>query len=322
MADSELYDVIIIGGGPAGLAAGLYARRAAMKTVLIERASFGGQVSITKGVENYLGIEEIGGYELAEKFLQHASSYDLEIVREDAEALEPGEEHHTVRLSNGTELRAHAVLLATGGVPRKLNVPGEKRFLGKGVSYCAKCDGLFFRDQTVVVVGGGDSATEESIYLAKIARHVHVVTNESSLRASKLLQQHLLNECNVSLYVSSTISEIKGDGAGVSSVMLRDVETGASRELPTDGIFIFIGLHPNNQLVPETIRKTPGGYVVTNEKRETSIPGIYVVGDLRRKYANQIVIAVADGCIGALAAAQYVEMRKEERRYCEMPTAA
>lgn len=318
MSEVNIYDIIIIGGGPSGLAAALYSMRAAMKTVIIEKGSFGGQISITKGVENYLGFEDITGFELAEKFLQHVKSYGVEVIQEEAETLDPGLDYHTLTLSDGRSIRGHAVILATGGTPRHLNVPGEKWFMGRGVSYCAKCDGLFFKDQKVLVVGGGDSATEESIYLSKIASEVHLVHLEDQLRASKILQQRLHNDCNIYIYPNSTVTEIKGNESGVTSAILKDVSTGKKRELPVDGVFIFIGLYPNNALVPKGIKMTREGYVITNEKRESDIPGIYVVGDLRYKYANQIVIAVADGCIGALAAAQYVEMKKEEKNSCEL----
>jgi len=311
---NEPYDIIIIGGGPAGLSAGLYAMRAAMKTALIEKGSFGGQVSLTKEVENYLGFEEIGGIELSDKFLRHTESYGLEVIREEAVAVEPGFELHSVRLANGEALYAHAVILAAGGTPRRLGVPGEKRFFGRGVSYCAKCDGLFFKDQTVVVVGGGDTAAEEAAYLTKIARQVHMVNLESTLQASRILQQRLLSACNIQIHANTTVVEIRGNDQTVSEVLLSSLKTGKRWELQAEGVFVFIGLSPNNILVPAGIRMSAGGYVITNERRETDIPGIYVVGDLRRKYASQIAIAVSDGCIAALAAAQYVEMKKEEEK--------
>ncbi len=314
MSNSNPYDIIIIGGGPAGLAAGLYAMRAAMKTVLIEKGVFGGQASITKEVENYLGFENISGMELGDRFLSHVQSYGLEVVREEVVAVAPGSELHSVKLSNGETLSAYAVILATGGTPRKLGVPGESKFYGRGVSYCAKCDGLFFRDQTVVVVGGGDSATEEAIYLSKIAREVHVVHLESQLRASRILQQRLMAACNLRIYPDTTVTEIRGGDQGVSTVLLGNAKTGNQREIEAEGVFIFVGLAPNNELGPAGLEMSPGGYAITNEKRETNIPGIFAAGDLRLKYASQVSIAVSDGCIAALAAAEYVDIKKEEKK--------
>lgn len=318
MEDNALYDLIIIGGGPAGLAAGLYAMRATLRTVLIEKGVFGGQVATTKDVENYLGIEEISGFELSEKFYNHAKSYGLPTIRAEVRALKPGKRHHSITLDDNTTLHAHAIIIAAGSSPRKLNIPGEQEYQGKGVSYCAKCDGLFFKDQTVVVAGGGDTATEEAIYLAKLAKRVHMVHLEDNLRAGKILRNRLMNECNVEIHPNATISEIKGKNGGVSSAVIKEMLTGKSWELPTDGVFVFIGLAPNNTLVPFGIRKTPGGHIITDEKGGTTIPGIFVAGDLRHKYAKQISVAVADGCVSALAAAQYIEMKKEEKLFCDL----
>ncbi len=307
---NNIYDLIIIGGGPAGLSAGLHARRAALKTVLIEKGILGGQVAITKGVENYLGIEEISGMDLIDKFARHAQLYGLEFVRKGVTRVEPGIDFHSVFLEDGELLRAHAVILATGCSSRQLGVPGEKEYTGRGVSYCARCDGLFFKGQKVVVVGGGDSATEESIYLAKIAKEVMVVNLDDSLRASKILQEKLLAECNVRVLLNTTVKEILGDGMQVDSVVLKNVATGREWKTSADGVFVFIGRSPSNKLVPAGIRMTSQGYVLAgSEKLETDIPGIYAVGDLRHKFANQISIAVADGCTAALAASQYIETR-------------
>jgi thioredoxin reductase (NADPH) len=318
MHENELYDLAIIGGGPAGLAAGVYAMRAALKTVLIEKGIFGGQVATTKEVENYLGFEQISGFELSEKFLKHAMSYGIEIIRHEAVKVTPSSKYHAVELDNSQIIRAHTLVLATGSSPRRLNVPGEEKYSGRGVSYCATCDGLFFKNQTVIVVGAGDTATEEAIYLAKIAKRVHMVYLEESMRSSRILQRRLMSECNVEIHPGSTVAEIRGDGNKVTSATIRRPGTGEIHELPVDGVFVFIGLAPNNQLAPAEIKRTAVGHIITDGKRETTVPGIFVVGDLRRKYANQISIAVADGCVGALAAAHFVEMKKEENRLCEL----
>lgn len=318
MAESKFYDLIIVGGGPGGLSAGIYAKRAAMDAVLVEKGIPGGQVALTKGVENYPGYIEISGFDLCEKFLQHAKSYDLEIVNQEVTAVEPGLEFHSVRLSNGTVLNAHAVILAPGGTARKLNVPGEDDNFGKGVSYCATCDGFFFRDKTVIVVGGGDTALEDALYLSKITQKVYLAHRRDEFRGSRILQQRVKSEPRIEVLFNTVITEIKSDTQGVVGASLKDTQTGEQRELAVDGVFIFVGFFPNNQLVPAGIRTNSIGYVVTDEKCETSIPGIFAVGDLRQKYANQIVIAAADGCVAALAAAHYVEMKKAGAE-CRLP---
>jgi thioredoxin reductase (NADPH) len=292
--------------------------RAALKTVLVEMAAPGGQVNLSDAVENWPGDEHIGGAELSMKISNHAQSYGLEIVSDEVVAVDPGLECHSVRLAGGQCLQAHAVILATGGNPRKLEVPGEKELYGKGVSYCAVCDGFFFRGKTVTVVGGGDSAIEESLYLAKLAKLVRIVHRRDQLRAGALLQQRAKAECKIEFVWNSVVTGIKANAGGVYAVDLKNVQNGDAQELATDGLFIFIGFVPNNRLVPAGIRKNADGYVVTDEKCATTIPGIYVIGDLREKYARQIVVAAADGCTAALAAAHYVEARKAAQE-CELP---
>jgi thioredoxin reductase (NADPH) len=310
MSQGEIYDLIIVGGGPGGLSAGIYAMRAALKTVLIEKGLPGGQVNLTESVENYPGFEQISGFDLSQKFLQHAQGYGLEVRQQEVAVVEPGLEFHSVRLANGDLLNAHAVILATGGSPRKLNIPGESEYYGRGVSYCATCDGFFFRGKNVVVVGGGDTALEEAIYLAKITRLVHLVHRRDALRGGRILQQRVMAEANIEILWNTIATEILANDQGVRGVTLQDKLTGVLRELPVDGVFIFIGFLPNNQLVPEGIRMDHDGYVMTDEKCETNIAGIFVIGDLRQKYARQIVTAAAEGCTAALAAALCVEMKK------------
>jgi thioredoxin reductase (NADPH) len=293
--------------------------RAALKTILIEKGAVGGQVAMSDGVENYPGFEHITGYELSQKFLQHAQSYGMEIVQEEVVAVEPGLDFHTVRLANGDILKTHTVILATGGSPSKLDIPGEDEYYGKGVSYCGVCDGFFFRDKTVVVAGGGDTAAEEALYLAKLAKHVYLVHRRDALRASTILQQRVKKECKIEILWNSIVTEIKANDEGVNAVDLQDTQTGEKRELATDGVFVFVGFVPNNQLVPAGIKMNADGYVVTNDKCETNMPGIYVVGDLREKYAKQIVVAAADGCTAALVAAYFVEMKKSGEAVCELP---
>lgn len=319
MPENPIYDLVIVGGGPGGLTAGIYAMRAALKTVLLERGVPGGQVTMSDEVENYPGIENIGGAELSMKFAQHAQSYGLEVRYTEVVEVEPGLDHHRIHLDSGEVIDTYSVILATGGKPRKLEIPGEDEYYGKGVSYCAVCDGFFFRGKTVVVVGGGDSATEESLYLAKLAKQVYIVHRRDELRAGKILQKRVLADCNIEMVWNTVLTAINADDDGVCSVSMKDTITGETRDLNTDGVFIFIGFEPNNQLVPASTRMNADGYVVTDEKCETNIPGIFAIGDLREKYARQIVISAADGSTAALAAAHYVETKREMPETCELP---
>lgn len=310
--ENEMYDLVIVGGGPAGLSAGIYAMRAAMHTVLIEKGMPGGQIALTKDVENYPGIEEVGGFELCEKFLNHAKRYNLEIRENEVTCVEPGVDFHEVVLADGTRLHTHAVILAPGGSARKLGVPGEMEQYGKGVSYCATCDGFFFRGKTVVVVGGGDTALEDALYLSKICAKVYLVHRRDEFRGSRILQQRVFAEPRITLVLSSVLENIAADDQGVTGVRVKNVQTEETQDIATDGVFIFVGFLPNNGLVPSGVKMNASGYVITDEKCETSLPGVFAVGDLRQKYANQIVLAAADGCVAALAAAHYVEMRKAQ----------
>ena len=315
MANREYYDVIIIGGGPAGLSAAIYALRASMRTVLIEKAAPGGQITLTDAVENYPGFININGFELSEKLLDHAKSYNLEVLSQEATVLDPGLDWHAVQLDSEERLKSHAVILASGGLPRKLNIPGEDEFYGKGVSYCAVCDGFFFRNKTVVVVGGGDTAAEEALYLSKLARKVYMVHRRDALRASMILQQRLKADKKIEILWDTIVTSIKAREGQVCAVDLQSTQTAEDRELATDGVFIFIGFDPNNQMVPAGTKVNTDGYVCTDEKCATNIPGIYAIGDLREKYGRQIVLSAADGCTAALAAAYYVETKRASENF-------
>ncbi len=321
MASDQLYDLIIVGGGPGGMSAGIYAMRAALNTVLVEKGAPGGQVNLSDEVENYPGFEHISGAELSMKFAAHARAYGIAEQSEEVTAIEPGLAHHTVKLASGAQLKAHAVIIATGGSPRKLDIPGEDELYGKGVSYCAVCDGFFFRGKEVIVVGGGDSACEEALYLAKLASRVYLVHRRDALRASMILQQRVKEDCNIEILWNTVVTKIDSGDDGVSGVTLQDTRTEEQRSMPIDGVFIFIGFVPNNQLVPAGTRMNADGFVVTDSKCETNTPGVYAIGDLRERYARQIVLAAGDGCLAALAAAHYVEVRKSQKppEACEAP---
>ena len=312
MANREFYDLIIIGGGPGGLSAAIYALRASMRTVLIEKGAPGGQITQSDEVENYPAIKSIGGFELAQQFLDHAAEYNLEVLSQEVLEFQPGLEYHTVKIDSQESLKAHAVILATGGSPRKLEIPGEDENYGKGVSYCAVCDGFFFRNKTVVVVGGGDSAAEEALYLAKITRKVYLIHRRDSLRASMILQQRVKRDPKIEIVWNTVVTAIKSEGDEVCAVDIKNVDSGQSGEIKTEGVFIFIGFIPNNQLVPAGTNTNADGYVVTDEKCETNMDGIFAIGDLREKYARQIVLSAADGCTAALAAAHYVEIKRAQ----------
>ncbi len=310
MTRREFYDCIIVGGGPGGLSSGIYALRASMRTLLIEQTAAGGQMVLSDMVENYPGLRSLGGAELAQHFHDHAQDYNLEVHSQEVVEVEPGLTCHRVKLADGTTLKTHALILATGGSPRKLGVPGEDELYGKGVSYCAVCDGFFFRNKTVVVVGGGDSAAEESLYLAKLAQKVYIVHRRDQLRASMILQKRVMAEPKIEMVWNTIVTRIHAEGDEVGGVELQDVQSGEERTLPADGVFVFVGFIPNNKIVPAGIKLNADGYVVTDDKCETDIRGIFAIGDLREKYARQIVVAAADGCTSALAAAHHVEMQR------------
>ncbi|WP_045219100.1 thioredoxin-disulfide reductase [Desulfonatronum thioautotrophicum] len=314
MADLTIHDLIIIGSGPGGLTAGIYAQRAALHTVLIEKGVPGGQLNNTDTIENWPGTKSIQGTALAEAMAEHARSCGLEILNREVLEVEPGLDAHTVRLDDGSELHALAVILACGGHPRQLGIPGETENYGKGVSYCAVCDGFFFRGKQVVVVGGGDSALEESLFLAKISKEVHIVHRRDTFRAGMILQKRIRSEPRVILHMDSVVTAITADDSGVTGVELKNVQNAATHHLDADGVFVFIGFEPNKKLVPAGVKMNTDGFVVTNEKCETNIPGFYVIGDLREKYVKQIVTAAAEGCTAAQVVARYVEDRKARER--------
>jgi len=307
----DVYDVVIVGGGPAGLAAGLYCQRAAVKTVLFEKGLIGGQIAISKEVENYPGVEGITGFDLADKLLHHAKAFGLQIIQEEVVSIHVGRDLHTVQLANGDRYRTTALILAAGGSVRKLGIPGEAEYLGSGVSYCATCDGFFFRDKTVVVVGGGDTAAEEAVYLSKLVKKIYLVHRRDSLRAKTVLQNRLRAEPRIEPVWNTVVRSIEGNGREVERVMIENSITGEKKSLAAEGVFIFIGYDPNRVVVPPEVRTNELGFVITDEKCETNVPGIFASGDLRQKFANQIVIAAGDGAVAALAAARYVELRKD-----------
>ncbi|MDO9096665.1 MAG: thioredoxin-disulfide reductase [Candidatus Methanoperedens sp.] len=298
------YDVVIIGGGPAGLTAGIYTKRAMLKALLLEKIGIGGQIIVTDLVENFPGFLEISGADLAMKFEEHARKFGLETKSmAEVSGIEDKGNTKIVKTTEG-DIEAKAVIIATGTTPRKLGAKGELDFTGKGVSYCATCDGFFFRDKVVVVVGGGDSAITEAIFLTKMAKKVYVVHRRDKLRAEKINQEHAFANPKISFVWDSVVEEIAGKNV-VEKVIIRNVKTNATSEIKTDGVFIYVGLIPNTAFA--NVKKDEWGFIIANDKMETSARGIFVAGDCRVTPLRQIATAVGDGAIAAVSAERYIE---------------
>ncbi|MCH7768939.1 MAG: thioredoxin-disulfide reductase [Nitrospinae bacterium] len=305
MTEANRYELIIIGGGPAGLAAGLYAARARMKTVCLERLTPGGALALTEDVENYPGFRAITGPDLVEKMLEHAKDFGMELSYSDANSIELDGTDRIVHTDEGPFV-AKAVLIASGAKINKLGVPGEEEFSGRGVSYCAVCDGAFFRDQDVVVVGGGDAAIDEGLYLTRLVETVTVIHRRDQLRASKILQERAFANEKVSFMWEMVVREIHGNGM-VKEILLENVKTAEQSVHPTDGLFVYIGSKPNTDFVKGLVEMDEAGHIITDLHMQTSVPGIYAAGDVRIDSYRQAVTAGGDGCTAALAAEKYIE---------------
>ena len=299
------YDAVVIGGGPAGMTAALYLLRAGVKTAMIEKLSPGGQVLMTSEIENYPGFPKgLQGWELADKFANHLEDYDLERINDEVRSIEVGSSHHTLRVGD-EEVQAKVIILATGSRYRKLGVPGEDRLLGRGVSYCALCDGNFFRDRDVAVVGGGNSALEEALYLARLVNKVYLIHRREGFRGLACYQNKCFTHEKVEIIRSTVVDEIQGD-KDLESLALRNAVTGETSQLKVDGTFIFIGFEPIMDYVPDDILKEKNG-IVTDVEMRTNVPGIFAAGDIRAKQCRQVASAVGDGATAATAAFSYLE---------------
>ena len=307
MAEEKNYDIVIIGGGPGGLTAGLYGARAERKTIALEKYLPGGQIANTEEVEDYPGFDRISGAELAMKMADHAKSFGLEIGSEEVEEVYVDGDDRMVKCASGNLYRAKAVILATGGSPVYLSVPGEKEYTGKGVSYCAICDGAFFKGQVIAVVGGGDAAVEEALFLTKFGSKVHIIHRRDQLRAAKIIQSRAFANEKINVIWDTVVESINGGDVKVNSLSLKNVKTGEKSTLDIGAIFVFIGFKPNSDITRESLRKDQGGYVITDEKMETSIKGVYAVGDVRAQLVRQITNAVGDGTTAAVAAEKRIE---------------
>ena len=299
-------DLIIIGGGPAGLTAGLYAARSRLKTLLMEKLSPGGQVLLTDTVENYPGFPDgITGFELMDRMRRQAENFGLTIQSHEVIRLNLSPEKKEVVTDKGS-LESRSLILTTGAMPRKLAIEGEERLTGKGVSYCATCDGPFYRDREVAVIGGGDTAVEEALYLTRFASKVHLVHRRNALRATKLLQERALAQEKIAFAWDTIPTRILGK-AGVEEIELKNVKSGDVSRLRVDGVFVFVGYNPNNELVKGQLNLDRYGFVVTDNDLETSVPGVFAAGDIRSKLLRQISTAVGEGATAAFAAERYLE---------------
>ena len=305
------YDVVILGGGPAGLSAAIYAARGAAKTAVIDVSMFGGQPSNYLELENYPALGKIGGYDMMEKFEEHADMFNIEKF--------PMQEIEKIDLQPDTKIvetkeavfEAKTVIIATGAQAKKLGIKGEKEFAGRGVSYCAVCDGAFYKDKTVAVVGGGNAAVEEGCYLTKFANKVYIIHRRDTLRADKIVQQRAFDNDKVEFIYDTVPVEIKGSDS-VESFVVRNVKTNQETELKVDGVFPYIGFSPNIEHINAQLQQDEGGFIVTDQYMQTSVKGVYAVGDVRTTPLRQVITAASDGAIAGCFATKYLDEIKEK----------
>jgi thioredoxin reductase (NADPH) len=309
---NDQYDLIIIGGGPGGLTAGLYGARANLKTLVLEKYLPGGQLANTELVEDYPGFESILGPDLAAKMEAHARNFGMEILTSEVTSIRCEGEARIVTTDDET-YSARAVIIATGGSPVFLGVPGEREFAGKGVSYCAICDGAFFRNQVIAVVGGGDAAVEEAGFLTKYGSKVYIIHRREKFRAQKIIQKRAFENTKIEVIWNTTVTAIQG-GEKVERLTLSNSLTGKQSHLDVGAVFIFIGFHPNIGLLPPGVETDSNGYIVTDARMQTTLPGIYAVGDVRQQLARQVTNAVGDGTTAAIAADKYIESLHDKAR--------
>ena len=302
----NVLDVLVIGSGPAGLCAGVYAERAGLNCVVTEAMPMGGgQITTTGDVENYLGFSMINGFELAMKFSEHAEKSEVKVMNATISSVEKQDNIFCSTLDNGNKIYSKAVIACTGAVNKKLGAKGEMEFTGRGVGYCAHCDGAFYRNKTTVVVGGGDTGITSALYLSNICKKVYVVHRRDELRGAKSLCEKLLEKENVEVVYNTTVNEIKG-GIKVESVVLENVTDNTTTEISTDGVFVAIGITPVNALFKDLVETDNSGFIVADESCKTSFDGFYVAGDLRTKPLRQIVTAVADGANAVYSVEEYL----------------
>ncbi|SFF68918.1 thioredoxin reductase (NADPH) [Halobacillus alkaliphilus] len=311
MTEDRIYDVIIAGAGPAGMTAAVYTSRANLDTLMLERGIPGGQMANTEDVENYPGYESILGPDLSNKMFGHAKKFGAEYAYGDIKEVIDGKEYKTIKAGK-KEYKARTIIITTGAQYKELGVPGEKELGGRGVSYCAVCDGAFFRDKELVVVGGGDSAVEEGVYLTRFASKVTIVHRRDELRAQKILQDRAFDNDKIDFIWDTVVTSINEQDGKVGSVTLNNKKTNQEYEFNTNGAFIYIGLIPLSKPFESLGVTNDQGYIETDEKMETKVPGVFAAGDIREKELRQIVTATGDGSIAAQSAQHYIENLLEE----------
>ncbi len=302
-----MYDVAIIGEGPAGMTAAIYATRAGLKTVVIEKAFSGGQMSVTPEIDNYPGFESISGFELAMNMSNHAKKLGAEVIRADVADFDFKAGDNTIKTASG-EIKTKTVILALGASHRKLDVPGEEKYTGLGVSYCATCDGNFFRNREVCVIGGGNTALEDALYLSKICTKVYLIHRRDAFRGFDALSKRIFETENIIPVLDSVVEEICGDER-VSSIKVKNLKTSEISDIPVSGCFIAVGMIPNTDLIKEKVTLTESGHIAAGEDTETNLPGVFAAGDIRKKISYQIITAAADGAVAAARAGAYIAER-------------
>jgi thioredoxin reductase (NADPH) len=305
------FDVVIVGGGPAGLCAAMYAGRGMLKAALLERGVPGGELLNTEKIEDYPGFVSILGPDLAAKMTEHAVAFGADILQENVEGIHRREDGtFRVTTSSGVEYHAPAVILTAGGTPTKLGVPGEAEYAGRGVSYCAVCDGAFFKGEVLAVVGGGDAAVEEADYLTRYASKVYIVHRRDTFRASRILQERAFENPKIEVVWNEKVLELTGDATGLKGLELENTLTGSRSRLAATGCFIFIGFKPNSGLIAEHFEHDAAGYIRTDDRMMTSIPGLFAAGDLRVQLTRQVTTAVGDATTAAIAVEKFLTERK------------
>jgi thioredoxin reductase (NADPH) len=299
------YDIIIIGGGPAGLSAGIYASRARLRTLLIEKGMFGGLIANAELVENYPGFPEgISGFDIGERMSRQASKFGLETLSAEVTDVDLLKDIKVINTTEG-DFSARAVIIASGAERKRLEVPGEDIFINRGVSYCATCDGALFRDRVVAVVGGGDSAVEEALFLTRFASKVIIIHRRNQLRASKMAQEKALSNKKIDPMWDTVVEEIKGDSK-VSQLVVRNVKSGATAQIVADGIFVYVGQNPNTGFLKGQLPLDKEGYIITDDRMGTQIKGVYAAGDIRKNSSRQVITAAGDGATAAISAEKFL----------------
>lgn len=300
------FDAVVIGGGPAGMTAALYLLRSQATVAVVEKMSPGGQMLMTHLIENYPGFPDgVEGWRLADAMAAHVDKYPHDTITDEVTAIEPVEGGHRLKVG-GEWIEAKAVVLCTGARYKRVGIPGEKELLGKGVSYCALCDGNFFRDQVVAVIGGGNSALEESLYLSRIVKKLYLIHRRDEFRAQKCFQDRCEINPVISILRSSVVKEIQGTDK-VSGIVVENKKTGETKPLPVDGVFVFVGFEPQGDFYPPGLARDQGGFVITDDRMRTNIPGVFAAGDIRSKECRQVATAVGDGAAAAHAVQAYLE---------------